>query len=81
MNKKEMDELIQMFKSDVELHEELDWWCHDDKTSYNIHNFNSDDIAMFKIDAYPNAEGQDKPDYTTWTTVKTFHFHEGEQND
>jgi len=75
-------EIVQMFMKDItELHEEADWWCFDDHCSYNIHNYNSDDVAVFKVDVYPNAEGQDRPDYSTWETVATFNYNEEKKDE
>ena len=70
-----IDEVIELFIADnTEPHEELDWWSYDDECAYNIHNYASDDVLMFKVDVYPYAEGQDRPDYSIWNTVKTFNF-------
>jgi hypothetical protein len=82
IDKETIQEVIDSFMEDYkEPHEELDWWMYDEECAYNIHNYNADDVNAFKIDVYPNAEGQDKPDYNDWDTVMTFNFNELKQGD
>ena len=59
-----------------EPHPEEDWWGYDEKggVDFNIHNYGSSNVDRFKVDVYPHAEGQNKPDHTVWKTVKTFKF-------
>ena len=66
----------EFFEDEKELHNEIDWWYFAESYAYNIHNYASKDVALFQIDAYPFAEGTDKPDYLTWDTVKTFNFND-----
>jgi hypothetical protein len=82
VNPQSIEEVINLFAlEETTLHEEIDWWCYDDKESmaFNIHNHGKDDITSFDVDAYPYAEGQDKPDYSTWHTVKTFNYNQNKK--
>ena len=76
-NKKSIKEAMDVFMSEHKKPSvDLDWWMYDDMegVAFNIHNHGRDDIDMFDVDVYPYTEGQDKPDYTKWNTVKTFSF-------
>jgi hypothetical protein len=71
-----IDEVIESFMEDnSKPYEELDWWMYDDqeRVSFNIHN-HGNDIDMFQVDVYPYAKEMDRPDFSTWDTVRVFNF-------
>ena len=77
-SKESIEEAIEVFMSEYDKpHVELDWWLYDDENNcaFNIHNHGKK-VDTFNVDVYPYMEGEDKPNFTKWNTMKTFSFKE-----